>query len=283
MNTLKKIIRTAAYESVYFTKWFLKYAVRPKTGTYDNSGTRVVVAGNGPSAKEFPFEEIIAKGYDLCCVNDFLFSEDRFFKYKPKFYCCIDPGYSVKEYATSEAGKKFHAIMSRVDWDMTFICFKHEPITINNPHVTVHYLNNNNYEGEFNAFKYRLFQKNLATAGFQNVVVASIFYFIMSHAQQVLLTGVESDWHKELIVAEDNDVYREYVHFYGVERINVTKAGQIGKGELYKYFYFYYQTLLDFYNLSRFAQCQQSCIYNTCMGSFIDVFPKKRVEEFLNN
>ena len=84
-------------------------------------------------------------------------------------------------------------------------------------------------------------------------------------------------------VAEDNDVYREYVHFYGVERINVTKDGQIGKGELYKYFYFYYQTLLDFYNLSRFAQRHQSCIYNTCMGSYIDVFPKKNVEYFLNN
>ena len=283
MGVFKKFVRRALYESFYFLQWLLKYAIRPKTTTYDNAGKNVVVVGNGPSAKAFPFAAMIEKGYDLCCVNDFLFSEELFFKYKPRFYCCIDPIYSAKDYPESEAGKRFLGIMERVDWDMTFICFKHQPIVINNPNITVHYLNNNNYKGDFTKFRYSLFRKNIATAGFQNVIVAATFYFVMSNAESILLTGVESDWHKELIVAEDNDVYREYIHFYGVERINVTKDGQIGKGELYKYFYFYYQTLLHFHNLSKFALAHHSCVYNTCMNSYIDVFPKKKVEEFINN
>jgi len=265
-------IRAFIQKIEFFIRWFIRYLLNPKTKVYVNMGKKVVVIGNGPSAKLFPYNKY--DGYEMCCVNFFALDEERFFSIKPSYYCCIDPVFSQKNSHISEKVDKLFAILNRVNWNMVFICFNGSRIPITNKYIKIHYINNNYYGGDITKLKNYLFNKNKASCGFQNVVVAAIYYFIMSKAAVIKLTGVENDWHRELTVDENNNVYRDITHFYGIERINLTQIGEIAKGELYKYFYYYYLTLYQYNILASYAKKNSVIIENTCLNSFIDVFDK---------
>jgi len=164
-----------------------------------------------------------------------------------------------------------------VDWELNFICYKDEHLTVNNDHIRYRFVNHNTYLGASPKVLNYLASRNMASCGFQNVIVAATYYFIMTGAEHILLTGVENDWHLELFVGEDNDVYRKDTHFYGTELINLTQSGEIGKGQLYLYFEWYSTTLKQYAYLAQLAQTLNVPVENTCCDSFVDAFPKKRI------
>lgn len=264
-------------ESVSLLRLARHYRASSKEEPGSNRGEKVIVTGNGPSVKEFPFAKYQDLGYSVCCVNFFALDEERFFSLKPRYYCCVDPVFADPEFQKTEKGQKLIRILEQVDWDMSFICYKDEHLTVDNDHIRYRFVNRNTYLGSSPKVINYLYSRNMASCGFQNVMVAATYYFIMTEAEHVLLTGVENNWHLELFVGEDNDVYRRNTHFYGTEIINVTKNGQIGKGQLYLYFEWYSVTLKQYGMLARLAQTNNVLVENTCMDSFVDTFPKKRV------
>lgn len=281
MENMMKIIKSI----LYFIKWFifhLKENLFRKRQIYNNKNVKLIAVGNGPSAKNFPFDKFKSIGYEICCVNFFALDRERFLKLKPKFYCCIDNTFNKDLSKMTSEEKKLVEILNSVDWPMNFICFK-KHLPINNSNIRFHYINTNEYKGNISKFKCSLYNKNIATHGYQNVMLAVLFYAVSTKFSEVCLTGVENDWHRELFVEKDNSIYRITKHFYGEHKINVTIEENIKKGELYKYFKYYYITLYNYYLNAQYAKRNNVKIINTCTQSYIDVYEKKDVDELYEN
>ena len=263
-----------------YIKWLRRFINNPKTGRIKNEG-KVVVCGNGPSTIKFPFKEYLGLGYDFCVVNFFPIDENLFFQIKPKYYVCVDPYFHSSISKLTKEEKKLVDVLNRVSWPIKYVCFKNHHLPLSNPNVTYDYINQNILSLDYTKKIKKLLDENKAIFGYQNVIAAAIYYFIMSKIDYVVLTGVENDWHRELVVDCNNDVYREMTHFYGNERINVTALGEIKKGELFNYFKFYYLTLYQYFLLSKYANDCKTKIVNTCVNSYIDVFSKKDANEII--
>lgn len=242
---------------------------------------RVVVCGNGPSIKEMDFEYYKSLGYEFLCVNFFALSEELFFKMKPKYYCMIDPGiFDDENYKRIEP--LIH-IMDKVSWNMQLIMLMDQKELTNNPRIKVIRINRTFLKSHSDRYKYNYYHANIASGGYQNVIIAALYYLITAQALEVCLVGVETDFHRELVVGRNNHVYRECVHFYGDETLDLQEAGEIKLGELYKYFYYYYLTLYQYYDMSKYAMSQSVKIVNLCVNSFIDVFQKKEMKSVCTN
>lgn len=240
----------------------------------------ILIVGNGPSVNNIDIHWMSEKNLSILCVNWFASESKMFFEIRPKYYCMIDPFFYHADNVQSPRVRNLYSNLNKVDWNMTYICLAGQNTeNINNTHIKIVYLTPIEYFGIIR--KNALYNKNKANFGFQNVILASLFFCISSHAKCVYLCGVDSDWHRELFVDENNDVYRETVHFYGSEKYNITKNGQLNKGEFYKYIGYYYTTMKEFYNASKYAEVNNVPVYNLTLKSYIDVFEKKRVEEIL--
>ncbi len=264
-----------------YIMWFSRLVRNKRTCKNIKNHGKVVLCGNGPSVNRFPFANFSKKGFDFCCVNYFPLDDKLFFSIKPRYYVCIDPAFHTTIDNLTEKEEKLVDILSKVSWPMKYVCVRNRHLPIENTNITFECINTNTISGDYSKRKKKLLDKNLAMFGYQNVIVASIYYFIMSKIDILVLTGVENDWHKELIVDRNNDVYREVIHFYGKELINVTELGQIKKGELYRYFWFYYITLYEYSLMSKYMSDSDTKIYNSCMDSYIDVFEKRSVDDIL--
>lgn len=238
----------------------------------------ILIVGNGPSAVNINYVYDKLNSIDYLCVNDFYLNEDLFFKIKPKFYCCIDPDY----YIENKINAKFYDIFNRVNWKLTFICLASQQPKFNNNYVEIFKLNNNIFNGNPSKINFYLLNNNLCHYGFQNVICAALCYTIITKTEIVYLYGIDNDWHRELYIDENCDVIRAYRHFYDINdinnddanKVNVVKTRQIKKGEFYKYIYWYYLTLLQFYKYSLLAKYNNVKIYNLNRNSYIDVFEK---------
>lgn len=280
---MKKVVKNFIIiikDYIEYIKWVRQYIKNPKTERIKNKG-KVVICGNGPSTKKFPFNDFLSLGYKFCVVNYFPTDEEMFFQVKPVYYVCVDPFFHSSIDELTEEEIKLVNSLNKVSWNMKYICFKNHHLPLNNPNICYDYINQNIISLGYSKMIKKLLDENKAIFGYQNVIVAAIYYFLMSEIEEVVLTGVENDWHRELVVDQNNNVYREMTHFYGNERINVTELGEIKKGELFNYFKFYYLTLYQYNLLSQYAKDSKTAVVNSCVYSYIDVFCKKDPNEII--
>ncbi|MHB1484507.1 MAG: hypothetical protein ACYCYI_07550 [Saccharofermentanales bacterium] len=276
MKWIVKKILSFFNETGNIFAWFLYFLYNHKwTAKLKPIGEKVIIAGNGPSVETFDFEGAAAKGYRFMCVNFFALEEERFFALKPSYYCIIDKAfYSAAYCKDNPKTSKLSEVFGKVDWDMTLVCLPGQKIQMENPHIRLVNINNNPYLGNLDRVKKWLYDSNKGTFGYQNVINAALFYLLSAGAAQIGLTGVENDWHRELFVDIKNDVIRETKHFYGTQFINITQRGDIKKGELFQYFYYYYLTLQKYSLAAKYAKLRKICVINYCVNSFIDTFDK---------
>lgn len=266
-------------EAVRFIEAILYWAVQKVTlkgeTAIEKIEDRIVVVGNGPSAKGFPYE--LASGFKFCCVNFFALNIELFRRIKPTFYCFVEKNYLVLHREEPDVQRLFE-ILEEVDWDMVFICMAGDQINFKNSHIKIRRLNECHleYNEFFSSVCMKLYGENKAICGMQNVVIGALYFFVISHAREVLLTGVENDWHREFVVDEDNNVIRKIVHFYGIKSRMLT-GSDIQKGEFYKSMRDYYITLYQYKIIADFANRSGVKIINTVLDSYIDVFDKRHV------
>jgi len=281
---LKKCIRFVQ-EMYFLIAWFyylsrsaIKEHMRGSKRRITSFKEKFVIVGNGPSAGDFDFLEAERHGYSIICVNGFAAQNQDFFEIKPKYYCIVDDRYFEKD-SEYNFVKELREALEKVDWDLQIILLGRHTFNIDNERIKYVYLNDNIYKGTY--FRLSLLKNNLATDGYQNVIHAALYFAITAKAEEVILIGVENDWHRELVVDENNNVYREYRHFYAEEKALVTGI-QIEKGELYKYFYWYYLTLKRYQQLSEYAEWNGVRVYNATPNSYVDVYERKNVSYFLS-
>lgn len=273
---MKKLLKRLCNDLIWLNRCKENGTGSPFFGQKD----KIIIIGNGPSAKRIDFEYYKNIGYEFLCVNHFASNSDNFFNIKPKYYCCIEPRILSSEYDKyEESRQKLFRALNKVDWPMTFICCVKDNLAISNSNIKVCKINKAVYDGEPDKRILNLYSKNRATCGYQNVIAAALYFAISIKCEEILLTGVESDMHREIAVDKENNVYREYVHFYGKECKDVVMDGQINKGELFKYFLWSYKTFYQYNLLSKYAEFNEVPVKNLCVNSFIDVFEKIDAKE----
>lgn len=278
---MKKLLH-CIIETVRFIEAILYWTVQKFTlkgeTPIEKIEDKVVVVGNGPSAKEFPYES--AKGFKICCVNYFALDVELFWRIKPAFYCVVEKNYLCIHREEPDV-QKLYEILEEVDWDMTFICMAGDQIQFKNSHIKIHRLNEYHleYNELFSNICMNLYMRNKAIFGMQNVIIGALYYFVISKAREILLTGVENDWHKEFVVDKDNNVIRKVARFYGIKPRLLT-GNDIQKGEFYKSMRDYYITLHQYKIIADFANRSGVKIINTVLNSYIDVFDKRNVSQY---
>jgi hypothetical protein len=261
----------------FFMSWlFYLILIHKRTSRLKNYSEKVIIVGNGPSAKTFDYQKFISKGYDLLCVNFFALDQELFFTLKPRYYCIIDPAFFLTEEQMKypEMTQLFE-VFERVDWKLNLVILSWQKLQINNKYIEFSIINCNRYMGNNNFIQKVLYTNNIGTFGYQNVIHAALYYLITAKVKKIGMIGVENDWHRELYVTKDNEVIREDRHFYGTQRINLTQRGEIKKGQLYLYFYYYYVTLQKYTLIANYAKLENTNIINYCVESYIDVFEKR--------
>lgn len=261
-------------------RYFILYTKRYGFVKHRNIGKRnkLVILGNGPSIKNIDFLNDKYKKVDFLCVNWFALDEKKFFSIKPKYYCIIDPVFFDENDVYHKERKEILAsILNKINWKMYFITFSSytNNIHFENKNLKVLLINNNIYKGKNVKLRNLLFKMNIASPVFQNVINVAIYFGITYKFKEVYLYGIENDWHRELYVDKNNDIIRKINHFYGTEDINLTKRGDIGKGDLDIYFYKYYITLNTYKILRSYSDFMSVCVYNCVENSYIDTFKKK--------
>jgi len=269
LSKLKKIL-----------KWFiLNFKSANRTNKIMIEDKKILIVGNGPSAGDVNFEKFKQKRFEIACVNFFALDEQRFFTIKPKYYVLLDSAF-YKNTGDKKIEKLLEVFM-KVDWPMRLIRFKGGLQIIGNDNISEIYITTNELNESFHRVENKLYNMNKATFGYQNVILGALFCFCSAHVEEIALIGVENDWHKELRVDENNDVFRDMTHFYGKESINITELGEIEKHKLYKYFYFYYITLYHYYLASVYASEIGVRITNLTPASYIDTFERTTIDAYL--
>jgi hypothetical protein len=238
-----------------------------------NNGEVIHVLGNGPSCHH-TLKQNICPNEKMMVVN-FLASTDVFFQYKPEFYVLIDPDFF------EDSSDKFIILfeaLKRVDWSMTLFIptpyRKQAESLIFNSNIKIKLINVNYLPGKSQGVFY-LYQRNLATPRFQNVIVACLYASINLGFKEIKLHGVESSEFQMFEINEKNEVLLNTEHSYGNATRNLSREGKILKGEFWKYLRLYTFMLEGYSQIKSYSDFVGCNIINYTKKSFIDSFDKK--------
>ncbi len=200
----------------------------------------LIILGNGPSATETLADPKFQRtNYQLMTVNLFA-SQPIFNQVKPEFYVFLDKAFFNFNLETLENPELAPAVISNekflgtqklivqawrtilaADWDITLFVpqlFRKSPIVqklIENK-FSIQFFNYTVVKG-FQPFENWIYQTGLGSPQSQNVINTCIFQAINYQFKEIYLLGVESNFHSNLVVNQDNQLMMRDDHFYEVE------------------------------------------------------------------
>lgn len=275
---------------LFFNSLFLKLTVflkgivfafdtlvtKKKDETCRRPRKQVIILGNGPSLNDVDFSKIERKRYSVVCVNDFPFQHDLFWTLKPDYLCLLDPVYFDKSPFYQDIRKRLLQALRKVDWPLTVITTQSKRLPIENACLSYAWIAKNEFGGDdCLELRHFLYSRNLVHFGLQNVVIGAAFYFVTKRVDTIYLAGIDMSEFKGLSVDENNEVWVESPHSYGMERSSMIESGVVSRGEFYKLLSYYTLMFTQFHYLSLYAKRQHVKIYNLSENSFVDVFEKK--------
>lgn len=274
---------------------------------FKTDNTEIIVIGNGPSARELlqtPPPAFRAK--PLMAVN-MMAMEPCFQELKPAFYLMADhaffefdeksyqspgmhprvqsnPGY---EQTQALVNKAWSAILA-ADWPMVLyvpqIYISTFPVSLaRSKGIQIVEWNYTVVKG-FTWFENISYRKGWGSPQCQNVINACIFQCINSGFKNVYLTGIDNNFHLNIIVEEDNTVSVVDNHFYEVRKkvtplMSADKHGNPVKVKLHQFFTSLSKAFYSYQRLADYAKYRSVNIYNCTEGSFVDAFERKRLDQ----
>ena len=237
----------------------------------------IIIMGNGPSLKQINFQLINRNAYRFCCVNYYPVKNEFFFILKPEYLCLIDPAfYDFTIKAEEENFKTLLQNLERVDWKLKIIAPNGKKINVSNPNVSYAWINTNTITYDICCIeKWFLYNKNLANSGMQNVVLAAMYYFLMTNFKKIFICGVDFSDFKSLYVDENNRIYVDSTHSYGTTRYYFDEIPEYGFSELYKLLGAYQKMFLEASKVKQYANYKKIEIINLSQQSYIDSFRKE--------
>jgi hypothetical protein len=247
-----------------------------------------LIIGNGPSFKKL-YEDKPNFFYnkDLVCVNHFP-KTDFFEKLKPQYWVLRDSAF-WKLTHQQIIEETLEAAVTKTTWPLTLLI---PALAIRHVHFMNKIKTNKNIRLVFYnpiAIPYikwlsnKLYKWNLAMPYCRNVIGAAIYTMINKGYSPIYLTGVESNFHTNLIVTPNNDFGMYDVHFYDKNKEGSFKSfkeiytHKPDRYYVYEEFYSLYLCFKMYVIIQQYAYSQKAIIQNTTLDSFIDAFPKIKI------
>jgi len=293
MRTILKILYSISKKFVETLIQFFSILIFTKLRFINNlksnksSKNKLVILGNGPSLTG-SLDKIIeihnSSEYDFICVNQFANSE-YFEKLKPNYYMLVDPIY----FKETPDNKRVNSIkkelkinlVRKVDWHLTlyipryYIQSSFIQSLSANQYVRIVPLNNVPLLGGFEKIKQFLFEYDLGTPFWRNVLIAAIFIGIQKEYKRIILYGADHSWLNNLKVLPNNNIILDDKHLnrYDLDEIVLTDEEGNPK-KLHVFIQQMYFTFREYHVLNKYAEKKGIKILNMTDNSFIDAFER---------
>ena len=137
----------------------------------------------------------------------------------------------------------------------------------------------------FQFFKNFIFNSGLGMPQCQNVINAAIFQSIRMPVNSIYVCGLDHDFHRNLSVGDDNNVYESVSHLYTKDPFKHPLMHADGSGKVYLRQIFNNLSKLhsSYFELHKFAKFRQVTIFNITPNGFVDEFPRLGDDVLFNN
>lgn len=247
--------------------------------TETHKGESVYILANGPSLNE-EINEIFSSGKyleDVLVVNFFLES-DLFTKIRPKYYCLADPRFNKENKLTERTKGVFKDLNEFVDWPMSLFVWNQavDMISeyISNPNIKIIGLSILKFEG-FENKRYKYYAKGTAVPSYVNVTIMAIYAMLNLGYSTIYLYGVDHTFLNSLIVGDDNVLYVEDKHFYGVKRVVAEYHLDGTPWTVAEFIFDKYLTFVEHEIMRGYADYLGAQIINCTKDSWIDAYVRK--------
>lgn len=264
------------------------------------NGEPLFIVGNGPSALPFlAMAKTKKPPLPLFCVNKFAISPE-FHSLKPHYYLLLDgdfflfneavfqdpskhPRVQLKPEFTvyqDQINRTWHAILEHT-WGMTLFIprtYKKSFVVALaiKQNIRIQFFNYTVTQG-FNWFKNSVYAMGLGMPQSQNVIHATLFLAIQMGVKNIYITGIDHDFHRNLVLDDTNTLFEEVSHFYNKEPFRHKLIHAHGNGEsvrLKEVFYNLHKVHVGYEELHRFAKNCKCQVFNITPGGFVDEFPR---------
>lgn len=256
----------------------------------------VIVLGNGPSLGQLIEDKAFLnriKSLDVVGVNAFC-DYTCFEEIKPRYYVLVAPEFwedEVKEVYIGFRNSIFSNLAKKVSWEFYLFIpwsarkkvFWQQILSVN-PNIRIVYFNVIPFEGS-DSFKHFCFNKLLGLPRLHNVIGPSIMNMIWLNYTKIYLVGVEHSWLPQIVVDDQNIAYVGQPHFYDKDAApqQMNGVGGVGHRKLHEIIHKFYLTFRGYFEVQAYAKTKQVEIVNMTPGSFIDAFPRQKIDTFIEN
>ncbi len=244
-------------------------------------GMPLVVLGNGPSLNATIADSRDALDrYPLLCVN-FFATADIFPELRPEYYVVADPHFFEAD--PSGNVSRLRDALARVDWPMTLFVPRASRssahiLTGGNPSISVATFNMTAVEG-FAALENMAFDARLGMPRPRNVLIPSLMIALWLGFRTIYVAGADHSWMETLAVNERNEVVSVQPHFYREAPDEEARVTQVYRGvRLHEVVHSFYVAFRSYFTIERYARRLGARIINVTPRSFIDAFPRGRLQ-----
>ncbi len=244
----------------------------------------LILLGNGPSLTDYITNnrDKIAESHNLA-LNHFA-TTNYFEEIKPEYYVAIAHDLFLDDVMPEHiqaSNKLFETMASKTTWKMIFFVpyfakkqSRWQKILQSNTNITVRYFNETPVEG-FEGFCNLAYSKNWGMPRPHNVMIPSISISILLNYRNIIITGADHSWLKDIFVNENNETMFVNKHFYD-KKVDAQRFYQLGKRpmKLHEFLESLASAFASYHSLKRWADTKQIKILNTTQGSYIDAFDR---------
>lgn len=241
---------------------------------------RIIIMGNGPSLNgTIEANSDILRKLPTMAVN-FAANAPVFREIKPRFYVLADPYFFSN--AEDSNLKRLWSELESIDWPCTLYVpasmRKKACKAIRSQTVSVEGFNAVGADG-FEGLNHFLFSHGLAMPRPRNVLIPSIMLAIHAGFRTIDIVGADHSWMKTLSVAEDNEVVSIQEHFYSDNAEEKARVRHEYRGyNLYQIVESFAVAFKSYIDIRAYADKRGVKIYNCTPGSFIDAFPRRKLQ-----
>lgn len=257
---------------------------RPTPASKEKKGT-IIIMGNGPSLRDAIENnaDVLLK-FPRMAVNFSALTPD-FQNLRPDYYILADIAFFAKE----KSGKvpALWDTLSAVTWPMTLFlpasARKMEEVKRLPTNVTVKFYNLTPAEG-YMCIMHPLYDSGLAMPRPRNVVIPAIMNSMREGFDRIVLIGADHNWSRTLWVTDRNRVVSVQPHFYKDDDAELRRAEEIFSNvHIHDVYENYAIAFRSYFNVKAYADARNVEILNATPGSFIDAFPRTKLEELKTN
>lgn len=256
---------------------------RPTPACKDKKGT-IIIMGNGPSLRDAIEKDAdVLQKFPRMAVNFSALTPD-FQQLRPNYYILADIAFFAKE----KRGKvpALWETLSAVTWQMTLFlpasARKMDEVKRLPQNVMVKFYNLTPAEG-YKCIMHPLYDSGLAMPRPRNVVIPAIMNSMREGFGRIVLIGADHNWSRTLWVTDRNRVVSVQPHFYKDDDAELRRAEEIFSNvHIHDVYENYAIAFRSYFNVKAYADARNVEILNATPGSFIDAFPRTKLEELKN-